>query len=51
MWYDQWQETGKKEFLDKLIKYNEDDVRATLEVKEWLEKQRPRVQKEELPEE
>ncbi|MBI2003780.1 MAG: TM0106 family RecB-like putative nuclease [Parcubacteria group bacterium] len=51
LWYDQWQETGKKEFLEKLIKYNEDDVRATLLVKEWLEKQRPRVQKEVLPEE
>ncbi|MEK7203516.1 MAG: TM0106 family RecB-like putative nuclease [Patescibacteria group bacterium] len=50
MWYDQWQETGKKEFLDKLIKYNEDDARATMMVKEWLEKQRPRVQKEVLPE-
>ena len=51
LWYDQWQETGKKEFLEKLIKYNEDDVRATLLVKEWLEKQRPKIQKETLPEE
>ncbi len=50
-WYDQWLQTHKKEFLNKLIKYNEDDVRATLLVKEWLEKQRPRVQKEVLPEE
>lgn len=50
MWYDQWQETGKKEFLNKLIKYNEDDVRATFMIKEWLEKQRPKVQKEVLPE-
>ena len=49
MWYDQWTETGKKDFLDKLIRYNEDDVRATLLVKEWLEKQKPRLQKEELP--
>lgn len=50
-WYDQWLETGKKDFLNKLIKYNEDDVRATLTIKEWLEKQKPRVQKEVLPEE
>ncbi len=49
VWYDQWQETGKKEFLDKLIKYNEDDVRATLTIKEWLEKQKPKIKKEELP--
>ncbi|MEK7579629.1 MAG: TM0106 family RecB-like putative nuclease [Patescibacteria group bacterium] len=50
MWYDQWQETGKKDFLNKLIKYNEDDVRATFMIKEWLEKQKPKVQKEVLPE-
>lgn len=47
-WYDQWQETGKKEFLNKLIKYNEDDVRATLLIREWLEKQRPKIKKETL---
>ncbi len=51
LWYDQWLQTQKKEFLNKLIKYNEDDARATMMVKEWLEKQRPKVQKEELPEE
>lgn len=49
-WYDQWLETGKKDFLNKLIKYNEDDVRATLMVKEWLEKQKPKIIKEVLPE-
>ncbi|MEK7659204.1 MAG: TM0106 family RecB-like putative nuclease [Patescibacteria group bacterium] len=47
-WYDQWLETGKKDFLEKLIKYNEDDVRATLMVKEWLEKQKPKIEKEAL---
>mgnify|MGYP001578277660 CR=1 FL=1 len=51
LWYDQWLETGKKDFLNKLLKYNEDDVRATLMIKEWLEKQKPKVQKEVLPEE
>jgi len=49
-WYDQWLETGKKDFLKKLIKYNEDDVRATLLIKEWLEKQKPRIIKESLDE-
>ncbi|MBI4117448.1 MAG: TM0106 family RecB-like putative nuclease [Parcubacteria group bacterium] len=48
IWYDQWLETGNKKFLNKLIKYNEDDVRATALIKEWLEKQRPRIQKETL---
>ncbi|MEK7537294.1 MAG: TM0106 family RecB-like putative nuclease [Patescibacteria group bacterium] len=51
IWYDQWLETGKKEFLKKLVRYNEDDVRATLLIKEWLQKQKPRVQKDFLPEE
>lgn len=50
-WYDQWLETGDKDFLNKLVKYNEDDTRATLAIKEWLEKQKPKIQKEELPEE
>lgn len=50
-WYDQWLQTHKKEFLNKLIKYNEDDTRATLAIKEWLEKQKPKIQKEVLPEE
>jgi len=52
LWYDQWLKTGEKDFLDKLIKYNEDDARATLLIKEWLEKQKPKLgKKEELPEE
>lgn len=47
-WYDQWLETGKEDFLKKLIKYNEDDTRATALIKEWLKKQRPKMQKEVL---
>ena len=50
VWYDRWIETGDKTFLEKILKYNEDDVRATLFVKEWLEKQKPNVGgKEKLP--
>lgn len=48
LWYDEWVRTGNKNLFDKLIQYNEDDVRATLFVKEWLEKQRPKVIKEKL---
>lgn len=51
VWYNDWLEKGDKKILDKIIRYNEDDVRATLFVKEWLEKQKPKTSKEKLPEE
>jgi uncharacterized protein len=51
VWYNEWLETGDKKILDKILRYNEDDVRATLYVKEWLEKQKPSTSKEKLPEE
>jgi uncharacterized protein len=51
VWYNEWQKTGDQKIMEKIIKYNEDDVRATLFVKEWLEKQKPRVKREKLPEE
>ncbi|MDJ1181779.1 TM0106 family RecB-like putative nuclease [Roseofilum casamattae] len=35
-WYDQWMQTGDREFLDRIIRYNEDDCRATYHVKDWL---------------
>ena len=50
VWYNQWLETGDKKIMDKIVKYNEDDVRATLFLKEWLMKQKPRVSREKLPE-
>jgi len=57
VWYNEWLESrrggqaGDQKILDKIIKYNEDDVRATLFIKEWLERQKPRVSREKLPEE
>ena len=51
VWYNDWLKTGDKKIMDKILQYNEDDVRATLFVKEWLEKQKPRTTKEKLPEE
>jgi predicted RecB family nuclease len=50
VWYNEWLEKNDNKIKDKIIKYNEDDVRATLFVKEWLEKQKPRTSKERLPE-
>ncbi len=46
VWYNDWLKTGDQKIMDKIIKYNEDDVRATLFVKEWLEKQKPRLSRE-----
>lgn len=41
VWYSQWRDTGDKSLRQKLLEYNEDDVLATLYVKEWLEKLKP----------
>ncbi len=35
-WYDQWIETSDRAFLDTILRYNEDDCRATWRVKDWL---------------
>jgi len=35
-WYDQWLKTGDRTFLDTIIRYNEDDCRATHHLKDWL---------------
>jgi uncharacterized protein len=35
-WYAQWLETGDRSFLDAILRYNEDDCRATYQVKDWL---------------
>ena len=35
-WYERWCETGDRHVLDQIIQYNEDDVRATIFLKNWL---------------
>ena len=50
VWYSEWRETGDVNLRKKLLNYNEDDVQATLYVKEWLEKLKPRVAREKLDE-
>ena len=35
-WYDEWLKTGDRAFLDAILRYNEDDCRATYHVKKWL---------------
>lgn len=35
-WYSQWLETGDRHYLNLILRYNEDDCRATYWVKDWL---------------
>ncbi len=35
-WYDQWLETGDRQLLEAIVRYNEDDCRATYHLKAWL---------------
>lgn len=35
-WYDQWMIQGDRQFIDRILRYNEDDCRATWQVKDWL---------------
>ncbi|HBU28061.1 TPA: hypothetical protein DEB00_03020 [Candidatus Uhrbacteria bacterium] len=40
-WYHDWLERGDKSLLERVVQYNEDDVRATYLLKTWLAKQKP----------
>lgn len=35
-WYNAWVETGDRTYLEAILRYNEDDCRATYHVKDWL---------------
>ncbi|MDP2647784.1 MAG: TM0106 family RecB-like putative nuclease [Candidatus Yanofskybacteria bacterium] len=48
VWYDEWLRTNDNAVLQRILTYNEDDVRATLLVKEKLEEQKPARVKEVL---
>ncbi|MGC1306114.1 MAG: TM0106 family RecB-like putative nuclease [Phormidesmis sp.] len=37
-WYDDWLRTGDRAYLNTILRYNEDDCRATYRVKAWLVK-------------
>ena len=50
VWYNEWLKNKDSQTLKRILKYNEDDVRATLAIKEWIEKQSPSKQKERLEE-
>lgn len=48
VWYNEWLDKKNPDILKKILKYNEDDVRATLAIKEWLETQKPSKVREKL---
>ena len=35
-WYNAWLETGDRAYLEAILRYNEDDCRATYRIKDWL---------------
>ena len=37
-WYDDWLSSGDRTYLNTILRYNEDDCRATYRVKDWLAK-------------
>ncbi len=39
LWYEDWLRTGNREMLNDVLRYNEDDVRATWVVREWARRQ------------
>ncbi len=50
LWYDEYLKKGDDDVKKKLLRYNEDDVRATMAIKEWLVTQKPSKGKESFEE-
>ncbi|OGM96654.1 MAG: hypothetical protein A3B86_04720 [Candidatus Yanofskybacteria bacterium RIFCSPHIGHO2_02_FULL_38_22b] len=50
VWYNNWLDKRDDAIMKKILKYNEDDVMATLLIKEWLQEQKPSKQREKLDE-
>lgn len=47
--YERWRETGEPAILDAICRYNEDDVRSTARMRDWLEDLRPEGTPSEAP--
>jgi predicted RecB family nuclease len=47
VWYDQWLKTGDRSHLERILRYNEDDVRATMLLRDKLAELKPRKGKAE----
>lgn len=50
VWYEDWITKKDGAMLKKILRYNEDDVRATLTIKEWMQNQKPKKTTEKLDE-
>ncbi|HWA64282.1 MAG TPA: TM0106 family RecB-like putative nuclease [Candidatus Paceibacterota bacterium] len=50
VWYNEYVEKKDEAVLQKILRYNEDDVRATMLIKEWLAQQKPSKSRETLDE-
>jgi len=37
IWYDQWLENKNKKQLKEVLRYNEEDCRAMIVIKDWIE--------------
>ncbi len=48
VWYHEYLEKKDPEIMQRILRYNEDDVRATMTIKEWLVAQKPSKGKENL---
>ncbi len=48
-YYERWCETGDRSILDAIVVYNEDDVRATAFLKDWLVKYAPNLAEYQAP--
>ena len=42
--YEKWLKTGMKKYLEEILMYNEDDVRATKKILDFLKEQAPKAQ-------
>ncbi|MBX4190199.1 TM0106 family RecB-like putative nuclease [Candidatus Parcubacteria bacterium] len=48
VWYNDWLEKKDQSIMQQILRYNEDDVRATKAIKDWLAGQKPSKRKESL---
>jgi predicted RecB family nuclease len=39
VWYDKWIMTGKKKYIDEILRYNKEDCLAEVVIKDYIEKQ------------
>ncbi len=48
VWYNEYLEKKDPDVMQRILRYNEDDVRATMQIKEWLTTQKPTKTRENI---